>query len=94
MYDKAEYEQMKLNHECYECGKKDARTLSGKILCQSCADRKIRTQAYRNRIRKHQHKCISCGKQDANTLAGHIRCSVCAEKNRINFQRWKERKKA
>lgn len=91
MYDKAEYEQMKLNHQCYECGTKDARTMAGHVLCQYCADRKIRTQEYRNKARKHKQICITCGKQDADTLRGHVRCAVCAEKNRKYFKRWKAR---
>lgn len=94
MYSKDVYLQKKQNHECTECGQIDGRTLSGKILCEACATRKIATEKYRNNMRKRLHLCVSCGKQDESTLAGKCRCVQCMANNRMYFKRWHERKKA
>lgn len=94
MYKNKRYEVRKQLKQCFECGTVDARTESGKILCQACAERKARTQIYRNDVRKKKHLCVSCGKQDAWTLAGHVRCASCAAKNRMYCKRWNSRKVA
>lgn len=72
---------------CTRCGEQDARTLSGKVLCQKCHENlfEYRAKAARERYLWYKsHKmCPRCGKQDAYTLGGRTYCYECAERERV-----------
>lgn len=90
------YAQRKEAHLCVKCGAQDDRTLSGKCMCEKCAEalgRRQRTQRRRTYQRdtyqmlKAHHYCVSCRKQDAFTLAGRAHCAECNERANENRRR-------
>ena len=87
------YAQRREAHLCVQCGAQDARTLSGKCMCEKCAmtlGRRQHTQHRRTYQRdtyqmlKAHHYCVSCRKQDAFTLAGRAHCAECNERANEN----------
>ena len=83
------YKYRKSHHLCTQCGKQDERTLSGRILCESCYNKAATTRRYRTEKRLKKHQCILCGKIDARTLAGHQLCEYHADYYRQRYERRK-----
>ena len=81
------YMKRKALHQCVQCGAIDERTLSGMIVCMTCAER-FRVNAGKTRQRCiEEHRCTKCGCQDERTLSGKHLCEWCLKKNRLSRQR-------
>ncbi len=86
-YMKRLYRRRKENRCCTLCGEQDERTISGKIFCQQCYEKRFEYEAKAARERylwyKDHKMCPKCGKQDAYTLGGRTYCHECAERERV-----------
>lgn len=99
------YYDRKRLHLCVWCGKKDARTMTGKIYCFECNERKKKynkryEEEHREasqeknknkyRSRKEQGVCTVCGKRKATD--GKVTCDICRARLRRYSREWKHKK--
>ena len=84
------YNRHKKLHQCTKCGKQDAYTLNGRVLCYECNEKKLKTDrknynSHRDNYNKSKRRvyqerkekgiCPMCGKRKANS--GHVYCDIC-----------------
>lgn len=80
MTRKERYHLHKLQYRCGSCGKQDERTLAGKAVCKTCADRiTARTMERYHRL-SDSGICVACGCSPA--IRGKL-CKSCSEKAKI-----------
>ena len=97
------YEEYKRHHICVRCGKKDARTLIGRILCYECAQeasekkknpeyRKRHTEAEKQRAERFREQglCTRCGKR--KPAEGFARCEYCRAAQRRVAERHRRKR--
>lgn len=77
MTRKERYYYLKLQHRCTNCGKRDDRTLSGKVACKSCANLMNGIMMKRQKNLRDSGMCVSCGK--AKAVSWNM-CQVCSER--------------
>lgn len=84
-YLKERYDYLKKNHRCTNCGKKDERTLSGKVHCQACSDKEKKFPSTIKRpelLKKMYDEHIAaglCGRCGAETDGKCKLCEKCRE---------------
>ena len=104
-YKKLKYHYFKHKNKCVKCGKKDERTLSGKILCEECevkaneykkAHKKQRTEEQKAHHREYTRKLRSerkakglCPYCGMPAVNGTVRC----ERHRQECKDYYRRKK-
>lgn len=102
---KERYQQRKEKHLCVRCQKQDAYTLSGKILCFECSQKRAecRKKFYSKNSkgiiekgREAYNKCLQqgicpeCKRRKAEE--GYKTCSVCRAKERTRYRKYAESK--
>lgn len=80
MTRKERYDLYKSQQRCGSCGKQDERTLVGKAVCKTCADRMSATTMKRYNRLSNSGLCVACG--EAPAVIGKM-CKFCRNKEKI-----------
>lgn len=80
MTRKERYDLYKSQQRCGSCGKQDERTLVGKAVCKTCADRITARTMYRYHRLSDSGICVACG--CAPAIRGKL-CKSCSDKAKI-----------
>ena len=70
-WEKAHYEKLKAEHKCAKCHAQDERTLSGKTLCEVCAE--IQRVLDRKKPSAKKNDGLDIKPKMKSTLAQHVR---------------------
>ena len=70
-WEKAHYERLKAEHKCAKCHVQDERTLSGKTLCEVCAE--IQRVFDRKKASIKKNDGLEIKPKRKSTLAQHIK---------------------
>lgn len=87
-YVKALYKSRVDEHKCVLCGQQDETTLSGKVMCSACAERRNAAARARRERMKHEGRCTVCGKPAASGTL----CDECRGKRVAYFINRDQRK--
>lgn len=78
-WGKALRKARKAAKECTVCGRQDERTLSGRALCEVCANKNLEHRKNRYHAMREARVCVVCGEQDQRTYAGWALCERCKD---------------
>ncbi len=84
MTRKERYDLHKSQRRCGSCGKQDERTIAGKAVCKTCADRININSMKRYNNLSDLGLCVVCGKETA--AVGKL-CKSCSDKAKIRDMR-------